>query len=99
MTLGHDCHPPELAVAPLVSPDVFVENQGVLRKDDLLAPHCCGVSCHQGIAVGGSQEVFVNKKPVMRLTEMVKCPAIPTPGFPQKTSVMVTSARRTFAGG
>lgn len=99
MTLGHDCHPPELAVSPLVSQDVFVEGQGVLRQGDLLAPHCCGLSCHQGVASGGSTEVYANNKPIMRLTELVLCPPVPPPDWPQKKSVMATSARITFAGG
>ncbi|TFH08280.1 MAG: hypothetical protein E4H14_06740 [Candidatus Thorarchaeota archaeon] len=57
LTAGH-CYPP----IPIIfaSPNVFVNNIAVDRVRDPIAVHCCGNSCHSGVAFNGSPNVFAN---------------------------------------
>lgn len=57
LTAGH-CYPP----VPIISgsPNVFVNSIPVDRVGDPIPVHCCGTSCHSGVASNGSPNVFAN---------------------------------------
>ena len=67
---GHDACPP----IPLMtsSEDVIVNNRGCGRRDDLYYLHGCPAHApHSDIIVGGSKTVFVNGRPMARITDPV----------------------------
>jgi len=56
-TTGHGCFPPTVFVGPWTS-TVFINNQAVaLKGKTKIAPHRCGKSVHDGIAVTGANTV------------------------------------------
>jgi uncharacterized Zn-binding protein involved in type VI secretion len=69
-TCGH-CYQP----IPFIegSPDVIVNNQSVVRQNDMIPPHCCGSSCHVGAAIGNGSNVFANNKPIQVQTNSLTC--------------------------
>jgi uncharacterized Zn-binding protein involved in type VI secretion len=54
------------------SSDTFANTKGVHRVDDSWATHCC-VSCHGGVAVQGSPNVFANGRAVVRQGDAISC--------------------------
>lgn len=60
-TTGHGCFPPTVFIGPW-SNTVFVNNQPVaLKGQTKIATHCCGNSCHSGIASSASETVFIEE--------------------------------------
>jgi uncharacterized Zn-binding protein involved in type VI secretion len=54
------------------SGDVFVNNEGAVRVDDLVASH--GKKKHKGPKmIQGSSTVFINNKPVSRAGDKAEC--------------------------
>ena len=67
---GHGCYPPRPSTS--WSPDVFVNNLEVERKDDTMESHCCPPSCHGGVHVG-VHSVFVNGKDIQTIGDPIDC--------------------------
>lgn len=60
-TTGHGCFPPTVFVGGWSS-TVFVNNQTVALKGmTAIAPHCCGKSCHGGVASTASPDVSIEQ--------------------------------------
>lgn len=58
-TTGHACWPPTVFIGPW-SKTVFVNNQPVALKGvTKIKPHCCGKSCHDGVASSSSPDVGI----------------------------------------
>lgn len=69
---GHGCFPPTPAVAG--SGNVFIDKIPALRKGDAVAPHGCKDCPPHGRSVsGGSPTVFVNGKPLARVSDGIGC--------------------------
>lgn len=68
---GHYCFPPRENVQG--SPNVFINSRPAHRQTDAWDVHCCGLSCHDGVTVGGSGTVFCNSLPMARVTDPVSC--------------------------
>lgn len=78
---GHDCFVPR-PNTPNGSPDVFVNNLGVVRVSDPWPPHCCGPSCHDGNQSSGSTTVFVNGLALTRIGDAISCGDASAAGSP-----------------
>lgn len=64
--------PPRVPAAS--SPNVYAENQLVVRKDDAYSDHACPLSPpHSATASAGSATVFVNNKPAHRNGDEISC--------------------------
>lgn len=50
-----------------------MNKRGFHRKDDSWEPHCCGLSCHSGVTITGSDKVYVNGKPAARINDKINC--------------------------
>lgn len=60
-TTGHGCFPPTVFIGPW-STTVFVNNSPVaLKGKTAIATHCCGIPCHNGIAVTGAGTVSIEE--------------------------------------
>ena len=60
-TTGHGCFPSTVFIGPFSS-TVFVNNAPVVLKDKTkIATHCCGQSCHDGIASTGADTVSIEE--------------------------------------
>lgn len=69
ISFGH-CFSPRPCVTG--SNDVFVNNIPVCREGDYYPTHCCGSSCHDGVAVSASN-VFVNNRKIHRFGDRISC--------------------------
>lgn len=59
ITTGHDCFPSTVFISGW-STTVFVNNQPVALKDGTkIQTHCCGPSCHDGVAITSSLDVGI----------------------------------------
>lgn len=84
---GHDACPARVNIEG--SPNVFVNSLAVHRVGDAWAAHGCAVHpAHTGIAVTGSNTVYVNKKQLCRIGDLISC-----------GSSMATGSGNVFAGG
>jgi uncharacterized Zn-binding protein involved in type VI secretion len=64
--------PPRVPAAS--SPDVYAENQLVVRQDDAYSAHACPLSPpHGASASAGSATVFINNKPAHRDGDSISC--------------------------
>lgn len=60
-TTGHGCYPPTVFSGGW-STTVFVNNQTVALKGiTAIAPHCCGIPCHGGVASTSSPDVSIEQ--------------------------------------
>ena len=55
------------------SPNVFVNNIPVVRQGDHIMVHCCGKTCHTGMAVGNHSGVYANNRAIQVQTNAVTC--------------------------
>lgn len=56
-TIGHGCFPPTVFIGPWTS-TVFVNEKPVALKGiTKIEKHCCGRSCHDGVASSGAATV------------------------------------------
>jgi len=78
---GHDCFVPR-PNTPNGSPNVFVNNLGVVRVTDPWPPHCCGPTCHDGDQSAGSTTVFVNGLALTRIGDAISCGDASAAGSP-----------------
>lgn len=85
MCTGHDCFPPRPVIQ--ASTNVFINGRGANRLGDMLAVHCCMISCHEGHSVQGSPTVNVNSKPLVRVQDAIDC-----------GSYMMTGSLDVFSG-
>jgi uncharacterized Zn-binding protein involved in type VI secretion len=58
LTAGHCFTPTRITSG---SPNVFVNNSQMARIGDSIFTHCCGSTCHSGVASTGSNDVFANE--------------------------------------
>lgn len=77
---GHGCFPPR--VNDEASDNVFINGIGAHRLGDHWVTHCCGPSCHDGVAAAGSSTVFINNKAAVRIGDMVSCGSASAQGSP-----------------
>lgn len=71
-TTGHGPFAPKLPTG--WSPDVFVNDENVMRQTDPYQIHCVGPVCHPSILQQGSTGgVFVNDLPIGRITDPLDC--------------------------
>lgn len=76
---GHSGWPAR--VSDSASPDVFVNNIAVHRKDDHWVVHCDpSPSCHDSTLSSGSSKVFINNKDCGRIGDPVACGSIVAQG-------------------
>lgn len=72
---GHGCHfPPSVATGG--SPDVFVNDQKLMRVGDSYEPHACTAGHagpHARALADGSISVFINGKPAGRIGDPIDC--------------------------
>lgn len=60
-TTGHGCFPPTVFVGPF-STTVMVNNAAVVLKGKTkIATHCCGDSCHDGVASSAADTVSIEE--------------------------------------
>lgn len=83
---GHGCWPPRPNVQASINH--MANGIGIHRQGDGWATHCCGPSCHAGVAAQGSSTVFTNGKQRMRIGDPVSCGSTCAEGSPN-----------VFAGG
>jgi len=76
---GH-CYPPIVPIA--ASPDVFTNGIKQVRAGDAYPVHCCGDSCHAGVAGPSSPTVFVNGKGMHRTGDSITCGDTASSGSP-----------------
>ena len=67
---GHGCFPSRPSVS--ASTNVFTNSKGQVRVSDSYAVHCC-TSCHGGTLATGSPNVFVNSRPIGRISDRISC--------------------------
>ncbi len=71
ITSGHGCFPPRPTITG--SNNVLIENIPAHRVGDMVAVHCCGPVCHDGVTITGSPKVFINGLQAARIGDMVSC--------------------------
>ncbi len=76
---GHGCFSPRPSVEG--SGDVFTNQIPTHRMGDGWAVHCC-VICHGSVLAAGSPNVFVNNRPIGRLSDPVACGSVVASGSP-----------------
>ena len=54
------------------SPNVFINGIPATTAGDYYPIHCCGASCHDGVALSTSN-VFINNKPMHRSGDPISC--------------------------
>lgn len=74
ITTGHGCWAPSVGVT--ASPNVICNKLPVHVVGDTFTPHTCGTDVHFDVAAKGSLKVFVNKRSVMRLGDLLAPPAL-----------------------
>ena len=55
------------------SPNVFINGISCNRISDHYPTHCCGPTCHDGVASVGSSSVFTNGLAVHRIGDGISC--------------------------
>lgn len=71
VTSGHGGFPPTTPSG--CSSDVFVEGSGIIREGDAWVTHCDPYSCHVGITLAHSPDVFANGLPIARVGGKLSC--------------------------
>lgn len=80
---GHPAGPTYFPPRPATSGSstVFVERFPLVRASiDIWAPHTNIISVHPGMGVGGSQTVFCEGTPVMRVGDPIDCGSVAAMG-------------------
>lgn len=78
ISTGH-CYSPRPCITG--SENVLINNIPVCRAGDYYPNHCCGSSCHDGVATSTSN-VFVNNRPLHRSGDPISCGDVAFHGSP-----------------
>lgn len=73
---GHGCFPPTAAIGPFAVKTFVTGKECQLTGATIYATHCCGIVCHSGqarIVSKGSDKVFIEGKPAVRIGDNIAC--------------------------